>query len=47
VKHRALYERAQSFIKAGKKAMARKDLEKILVDDPNHEAALKSLETID
>jgi len=27
--------------------MARKDLEKILVDNPNYEAALKSLETID
>ena len=47
VLHRALYERAQSLIKAGKKALARKDLEKILVDNPDHEAAIKSLETLD
>jgi tetratricopeptide (TPR) repeat protein len=47
VLHRALYERAQSLIKSGKKALARKDLEKILVDNPDHEAAIKSLETLD
>jgi tetratricopeptide (TPR) repeat protein len=47
VKHRALYERAQSLIKTGKKAAARKDLEKILVDDPNHEGANKSLSAME
>ena len=32
--HRGLYERAMTYKKLGKKAAARKDLEKILVDDP-------------
>ena len=32
--HRALYERAMTYKKLGKKSMAKKDLEKILVDDP-------------
>jgi tetratricopeptide (TPR) repeat protein len=35
VLHRALYERALTYKKVGKKASARKDLEKILVDDPD------------
>jgi tetratricopeptide (TPR) repeat protein len=32
--HRALYERAMTYKKLGKKSIAKKDLEKILVDDP-------------
>lgn len=32
--HRGLYERAMTYKKLGKKAAAKKDLEKILVDDP-------------
>jgi tetratricopeptide (TPR) repeat protein len=32
--HRGLYERAMTYKKMGKKAAAKKDLEKILVDDP-------------
>lgn len=33
--HRALFERAMTYKKLGKKAAAKKDLEKILVDDPS------------
>jgi tetratricopeptide (TPR) repeat protein len=47
VLHRALYERAQILIKTGKKAAARRDLEKIIVDNPEHEGANKTLATID
>lgn len=47
VLHRALYERSQILLKTGKKAAARRDLEKIIVDDPEHEGANKSLATID
>lgn len=47
VTHRARYERSIAYVKAGKKAMARKDLEKILVDDPSSKEANEALEGID
>ena len=34
--HRALFERAETYSRMGKKAMAIKDLEKILVDEPQY-----------
>jgi len=34
--HRALFERAETYARMGKKAMAVKDLEKILVDEPQY-----------
>ena len=36
LKHRALFERAETYSRMGKKAMAVKDLEKIMVDEPNY-----------
>lgn len=44
--HRALFERAETYARLGKKAMAIKDLEKILVDEPQYsqvEAKLNEL----
>jgi tetratricopeptide (TPR) repeat protein len=48
VRHRALLERARSYELEGKRAMARKDLERILAEDGSYEGlaeAFKSLET--
>ena len=36
LKHRALFERAETYVRMGKRAMAIKDLEKILVDEPTY-----------
>jgi tetratricopeptide (TPR) repeat protein len=44
--HRALYERSLTYAKLGKKAMARKDLEKILVDDPTSKEANEAIEKL-
>ncbi|NDI10009.1 MAG: aminotransferase class III-fold pyridoxal phosphate-dependent enzyme [Actinobacteria bacterium] len=41
--HRTLFERAESYALMGKKAMAIKDLEKILVDEPNYPEVDKKL----
>jgi tetratricopeptide (TPR) repeat protein len=44
--HRALFERAETYARMGKKALAVKDLEKILVDDlgyPEVSTKLKKL----
>jgi len=41
--HRVLFERAESYALMGKKAMAIKDLEKILVDDPDYPEVEKKL----
>lgn len=41
--HRARFERAESYILLGKKSMAVKDLEKILVDDPNYAGVTEKL----
>ena len=47
VLHRGLYERSFAYAKMGKKAMARKDLEKILVDEPTATNVLAALAKLD
>jgi tetratricopeptide (TPR) repeat protein len=44
--HRALFERAETYTRLGKKAMAIKDLEKILVDDSDYPAVQEKLDTL-
>ncbi len=44
--HRARFERADTYIALGKKSMAVKDLEKILVDDPGYEGVTEKLEQL-
>ncbi len=44
--HRTLFERAESYALMGKKAMAIKDLEKILVDEPNYPEVEKKLASL-
>ena len=44
--HRALFERAETYGRLGKKAMAIKDLEKILVDDSDYPAVQEKLDTL-
>jgi lipoprotein NlpI len=44
--HRALFERAETYSALGKKALAIKDLEKILVDDSDYPAVLEKLKTL-
>ena len=44
--HRARFERADTYIALGKKAMAVKDLEKILVDEPTYEGVVEKLEQL-
>jgi tetratricopeptide (TPR) repeat protein len=44
--HRALFERAETYIRLGKKAMAVKDLEKILVDEPKYPEVEEKLASI-
>jgi len=44
--HRALFERAEIYVRLGKKAMAIKDLEKILVDDSNYPQVTEKLATL-
>ena len=46
MKHRALFERAENYTRMGKKAMAIKDLEKILVDDSDYPAVEEKLATL-
>lgn len=41
--HRARFERADTYIALGKKSMAIKDLEKILVDDPSYDGVPEKL----
>ena len=41
--HRALFERGVTYAAMGKKAMAIKDLEKILVDNPDYPEVDKKL----
>ena len=43
MKHRAHFERAENYTRMGKKAMAIKDLEKILVDDSDYPAVNEKL----
>jgi tetratricopeptide (TPR) repeat protein len=44
--HRALFERAETYARMGKKAMAIKDLEKILVDDSDYPAVQEKLDAL-
>jgi tetratricopeptide (TPR) repeat protein len=44
--NRAHYERAETYIAMGKKAMAVKDLEKILVDDPSYAGVAEKLDSL-
>ena len=44
--HRAHFERAETYVRMGKKAMAIKDLEKILVDDSDYPAVQEKLEKL-
>lgn len=44
--HRALYERAETYARLGKKAMAIKDLEKILVDDSDYPQVTEKLSAL-
>lgn len=44
--HRGLYERAMTYKKLGKKAAAKKDLEKILVDEPKAEGVNVALASL-
>ena len=44
--HRARFERAETYIALGKKSMAVKDLEKILVDEPTYEGVAEKLEQL-
>lgn len=44
--HRARFERAESYLALGKKAMAIKDLERILVDEPNYVGVNEKLEQL-
>ena len=46
MKHRALFERAENYTRMGKKAMAIKDLEKILVDDSDYPAVEEKLSAL-
>jgi tetratricopeptide (TPR) repeat protein len=43
IRHHALFERAQNYKAQGKKAMARKDLERILVEDSDYEGVRDQL----
>jgi len=43
IRHLALAERAQNYLTQGKKAMARKDLERILAEDSSYEGVREQL----
>jgi tetratricopeptide (TPR) repeat protein len=43
IRHQALAERAQNYLDQGKKAMARKDLERILAEDSSYEGVREQL----
>jgi tetratricopeptide (TPR) repeat protein len=43
IRHHALAERAQNYLAQGKKAMARKDLERILAEDSSYEGVREQL----
>ena len=46
IRHLALAERAQNYLAQGKKAMARKDLERILAEDSDYEGVREQLATL-
>jgi tetratricopeptide (TPR) repeat protein len=43
IRHHGLAERAQNYLAQGKKAMARKDLERILAEDSSYEGVREQL----
>lgn len=43
IRHFALSERAENYLAQGKKAMARKDLERILAEDSDYEGVRETL----
>jgi Tfp pilus assembly protein PilF len=47
IRHHALAERAQNYLAQGKKAMARKDLERILAEDSNYEGVREQLAALE
>jgi tetratricopeptide (TPR) repeat protein len=47
IRHQALSERAENHLAQGKKAMARKDLERILAEDSTYEAVRERLAALD
>jgi tetratricopeptide (TPR) repeat protein len=47
IRHQALSERAENCLAQGKKAMARKDLERILAEDSTYEAVRERLAALD
>jgi tetratricopeptide (TPR) repeat protein len=47
VRHRALLERAKSYLSEGKRALARKDLERILAEDSDYDGLRELLDTLD
>jgi tetratricopeptide (TPR) repeat protein len=47
VRHRALLERAQTYLAEGKRAMARRDLERVLAEDSNYEGVRELLANIE
>ena len=46
LRHRALFERAETYSRLGKKALAIKDLEKILVEDSDYPAVQEKLDAL-
>jgi tetratricopeptide (TPR) repeat protein len=46
IRHKALFERARNYEAQGKKAMARKDLERILADDSSYETIRQKLDEL-
>jgi tetratricopeptide (TPR) repeat protein len=46
IRHHALAERAQNYLAQGKKAMARKDLERILAEDSSYEGVREQLDEL-
>jgi tetratricopeptide (TPR) repeat protein len=47
VRHRALLERAKSYLSEGKRPLARKDLERILAEDSDYDGLRELLDTLD
>ncbi len=46
VRHRALLERARTYVSEGKKAQARKDLERIMAEDSDYEGLKEAMDDL-
>jgi len=46
IRHHALFERSRNYLEQGKKAMARKDLERILAEDSDYEGVREQLASL-